>query len=54
MIVIEDILDRLARTLDLPPHVVRERNLYNEGDITHYGRAGERFRTESIGSGSLT
>lgn len=36
MIVIEDILDRIARTLDLPPHLVRERNFYQEGDRTHY------------------
>ena len=38
MIVIEDILDRIARTLDLPPHEVRERNFYREGDSTHYGQ----------------
>jgi xanthine dehydrogenase large subunit len=38
MIVIEDILDRIARTLDLPAHVVRERNFYREGDSTHYGQ----------------
>ena len=28
MLVIEDILDRVARTLDIPPHIVRERNFY--------------------------
>jgi xanthine dehydrogenase large subunit len=38
MLVIEEILDRVARTLDLPPHVVRERNFYREGDVTHYGQ----------------
>jgi xanthine dehydrogenase large subunit len=38
MIVIEDILGRIARTLDLPPHEVRERNFYREGDSTHYGQ----------------
>ncbi|HWF11209.1 MAG TPA: xanthine dehydrogenase molybdopterin binding subunit [Bryobacteraceae bacterium] len=38
MIVIEDILDRVARTLELEPHVVRERNFYREGDVTHYGQ----------------
>ncbi len=37
MIVIEDVLDRMARTLGLDPHVVRERNFYREGDFTHYG-----------------
>ncbi|HEY3824848.1 MAG TPA: xanthine dehydrogenase molybdopterin binding subunit [Bryobacteraceae bacterium] len=38
MMVIEDILDRIARTLNLPPHEVRERNFYREGDSTHYGQ----------------
>ncbi|HLK70288.1 MAG TPA: xanthine dehydrogenase molybdopterin binding subunit [Bryobacteraceae bacterium] len=38
MLVIEDILDRIARTLGLPPDVVRERNFYREGHITHYGQ----------------
>jgi len=37
MLVIEDILDRVARTLGLPPEVVRERNFYREGQSTHYG-----------------
>ena len=35
---IEDILDRIARTLHLRPDVVRERNFYREGDATHYGQ----------------
>lgn len=34
---IEEILDRIARTLGLRPELVRERNLYREGDSTHYG-----------------
>ncbi len=41
MVVIEDILDRVARTLGLPPEVVRERNLYRgqgETNTTHYGQ----------------
>ena len=38
MLVIEDILDRIARTLHLDPDVVRERNFYREGDLTHYGQ----------------
>ena len=37
MLVVEDILDRAARTLGLPPEVVRERNFYREGQSTHYG-----------------
>ena len=38
MLVIEDILDRIARVLELPPEVVRERNFYQPGDTTHYGQ----------------
>src|SRR5271165_1037807 len=38
MLVIEDILDRIARSLDLAPEAVRERNFYAEGDSTHYGQ----------------
>jgi xanthine dehydrogenase large subunit len=39
MLAIEDALDRIARTLSLPPEVVRERNFYREGHSTHYGQA---------------
>ena len=41
MVVMEEILDRIARSLDLPPEVVRERNLYRgtgESNRTHYGQ----------------
>jgi len=38
MLFIEEILDRIARQLGLPPHVVRERNFYRIGDETHYGQ----------------
>lgn len=38
MIVIEEIMDQAARRLRLAPEVVRERNLYREGDVTHYGQ----------------
>ncbi len=39
----EEVVDRIARHLGLPPHVVRERNFYREGqqparDTTHYGQ----------------
>ncbi|MDO8541341.1 MAG: xanthine dehydrogenase small subunit [Opitutaceae bacterium] len=40
MLVIEEIMDRVARSLGLPPEVVRERNLYHgtgETNRTHYG-----------------
>jgi xanthine dehydrogenase large subunit len=39
MLVIEEILDQAARRLSIPPEIVRERNLYREGDTTHYGQA---------------
>jgi xanthine dehydrogenase large subunit len=38
MLAIEDILDRVARRLALPPHTVRERNFYRPGEHTHYGQ----------------
>ncbi len=41
MLVMEDILDRIARTSSLRPEVVRERNLYRgsgETNTTHYGQ----------------
>jgi xanthine dehydrogenase large subunit len=41
MIVIEEILALAAGQLGLPAEVVRERNLYREGDATHYGQVVE-------------
>jgi len=38
MLVIEEILARVAAHVNLPPHVVRERNFYAPGDDTHYGQ----------------
>ena len=38
MLIIEDILDRIARHLQLAPELVRERNFYRAGDTTHYGQ----------------
>jgi xanthine dehydrogenase large subunit len=37
IIVIEEILGRIAQTLDLPAREVRQRNFYREGDRTPYG-----------------
>jgi xanthine dehydrogenase molybdopterin-binding subunit B len=51
MVVIEDILDRVARTLGLAPHEVRARNLYRgDGDrnTTHYGELIEDNRLGRI------
>jgi xanthine dehydrogenase large subunit len=38
MIVIEDILARIAQQLGLPPHEVRARNFYAPTQTTHYGQ----------------
>jgi len=38
MLVIEEILSRVAHRLGLPPERVRERNFYRAGDATHYGQ----------------
>ena len=38
MVAIEEVLDRIARRLALPPEVVRARNFYAPGDHTHYGQ----------------
>jgi xanthine dehydrogenase molybdopterin-binding subunit B len=41
MLVMEEIMDRVARRLGLPPEAVRERNLYHgsgETNTTHYGQ----------------
>jgi xanthine dehydrogenase large subunit len=37
MLVIEEIMSQAAQRLSLPGDVVRERNLYRDGDVTHYG-----------------
>ncbi|MET0593140.1 MAG: xanthine dehydrogenase molybdopterin binding subunit [Polyangiaceae bacterium] len=39
MVIIEDIVDRVARTVGIDPKEVRERNFYRPGDRTHYGQA---------------
>jgi xanthine dehydrogenase large subunit len=38
MIVIEDILSQAAHRLSIPGDVIRARNLYRDGDTTHYGQ----------------
>jgi xanthine dehydrogenase molybdopterin binding subunit len=51
MLVIEEIMDRIARRLGLPPEVVRERNLYHgtgETNTTHYGQLIEDNRLQTI------
>ena len=38
MLMIEEIISRVAQTLNLEPDAVRERNFYRDGDETHYGQ----------------
>lgn len=37
MLVVEEVLAQAAQRLNLPADVVRQRNLYRDGDRTHYG-----------------
>ena len=51
MLIIEEIIDRVARQLGLPPETVRERNLYHgsgETNTTHYGQEIEDNRIEQV------
>ncbi len=51
MLVMEEILDRIARRLGLPPETIRERNLYRgkgETNTTHYGQEIEDNRLQTI------
>jgi xanthine dehydrogenase large subunit len=41
MLMIEDAMDAVARATGLPPHVVRERNFYREGDTTRLSQTSE-------------
>ncbi|MEI7720882.1 MAG: xanthine dehydrogenase molybdopterin binding subunit [Verrucomicrobiota bacterium] len=51
MLVIEEIMDRIARSLELSPEIVRERNFYRgsgESMTTHYGQVVEDDRVHRI------
>ncbi len=51
MVVIEEIMDRVARKLGLPPEEVRERNLYRgtgDTNTTHYGQPVGDNRIQKI------
>jgi len=56
MLVIEEVMDRVARALGLPPETVRERNLYRQGppgsgtSTTHYGQELGDDRTARVWS----
>ena len=49
--VIEEIVERVAHTLNLPPHLVRERNFYRgtgETNTTHYGQEVRDNRIQRV------
>src|ERR1017187_795706 len=51
MLVIEEIIDRIARRLGKTPEEIRERNLYrgtNETNTTHYGQLIEDNRIQTV------
>lgn len=53
MLVIEEILDRIARQLGIAPEVIRQRNLYRgfgETNTTHYGQEIEDNRIQRVWS----
>jgi xanthine dehydrogenase molybdopterin binding subunit/xanthine dehydrogenase small subunit len=57
MVVIEEILDRIARHLGLLPETVRERNLYGtsgEESTTHYGQLIEDNRMRQVWQGACS
>ncbi|MEO6004533.1 MAG: xanthine dehydrogenase molybdopterin binding subunit [Opitutus sp.] len=57
MLVIEEIIDRVARSLGLPPEVVRERNLYRgvgATNTTHYGEEIGDNRLQKIWAQALS
>ncbi len=51
MLTVEEIIDRVARKLGLPPEVVRAKNLYRgtgETNTTHYGQEIENNRLQRV------
>jgi xanthine dehydrogenase molybdopterin binding subunit len=51
MLVMEEIIDRVARAVGLPPEVLRQRNLYRgagETNTTHYGQEIEDNRIQHV------
>lgn len=48
MFVSETILDDVAHRLGLNPTLVRERNFYGEGSVTHYGQLLEGCQLQSV------
>lgn len=38
MMIFESVMDHVARELSISPAALRERHLYQEGDVTHFVR----------------
>jgi xanthine dehydrogenase molybdopterin binding subunit/xanthine dehydrogenase small subunit len=56
MVVVEEVIDRIARHLGLSPEAVRARNFYTEEggrDVTHYGQRVEHNRLPAVWSAVL-
>lgn len=48
IVIIENIIDNIARTLNMPADKVREINFYQEGHETHYGQVLNDVRLEKV------
>ena len=48
IVIIENIIDDIARTLNIPADKVREINFYKEGQETHYGQVLNDVRLEKV------
>uniref|UniRef100_M4C5A8 Xanthine dehydrogenase n=1 Tax=Hyaloperonospora arabidopsidis (strain Emoy2) TaxID=559515 RepID=M4C5A8_HYAAE len=48
LFVAETYIDHIARTLTIPPEEVRSRNMYHEGQSTHFGQVLEDFNLRTL------
>ncbi|HHO55838.1 MAG TPA: xanthine dehydrogenase molybdopterin binding subunit, partial [Trueperaceae bacterium] len=48
IVIIENIIDDIARTLNMPADKVRELNFYKEGQETHYGQVLNNVRLQKV------
>jgi xanthine dehydrogenase/oxidase len=42
------IIDRIANELNIPVNEIREKNMYKEGDKTHFGQTLEKFWVKKL------
>ena len=48
IVLIENIIDDIARKLDMPAELIREKNFYKNGQETHYGQVLSDVRLEKV------